>query len=150
MSRDYDSTVPRPSEGAVEGGGSFTGCPRGSDWCGTASASYIEAQSGPRISLAHRICREAAGTQDHLTFDTTQEAEFEIWSGGRLVWRWSDGATVATQAHRLDIDPGACLTWSTGYDARDLQPGDYEIRAWVTAEELGPQATYRAEVTVEE
>lgn len=157
MRRDYDSPVPR-SDGNEAHGPGYTMCgldsaerPSNSHarWCGRAEVLDAAGGSGAAVDLQHRICRASDGDQPTLHFPTSQEVEYEVWHSGRLLWRWSDGTTVGNDAHELPAEPGACFDWRTRFTTGDLAPGEYVLRAWVTAEELGPDATFEDTFSIE-
>jgi Intracellular proteinase inhibitor len=154
--RDYDSPVPRSNVNGAEGPG-YTMCgldsaerPSNSQarWCGSAEVLATGGGSGSAVDLKHRICRASDGDQPALHFESSQEVEYEVWRGGALLWRWSDGAAVTPDAHELPAEPGACYDWRTRFATGDLAAGEYLLRTWVTAAELGPEATYEATFTV--
>lgn len=154
--RDYDSPVPRSDANGAEGPG-YTMCSLDSSerpsnsqarWCGSAEVLTSNSPSGPAVDLKHRICRASDGDQPVLHFGSSQEVEYEVWRGGALLWRWSDGAAVSPEAHELPAEPGACYDWRTRFATGDLATGEYLLRTWVTAAELGPEATYEATFTI--
>ena len=159
VEREYESSSPQADANGASGGGQ-TVCgvdaadrPAGQQarWCGGNDVSPVRSD----FLLEHRQCRAHDGDQPALTFATTQEVEYEVRTADdRLLWRWSDGAVSKSSPHELPTERGACYTWTTRWTPLDpqgqqLAPGSYRLRTWVTSAELGPDATYESEFTIE-
>lgn len=78
-----------------------------------------------------------------LSFSDAQRAEF-VASDDEEVWRWSDDRMFAMVTGRETLDPGEDVTFEATWS--NPSPGEYEVRAWVTAADV--DATAETDVTV--
>ena len=73
-----------------------------------------------------------------LSFRDAQRAEFVAVDDGTERWRWSDGQLFGMAVGSETLEP----TERASYEATwaDAPPGDYEIRAWLTATDADASA----------
>ncbi|MDX6226054.1 MAG: hypothetical protein QOE64_2430, partial [Frankiales bacterium] len=111
-------------------------------YCATpvADTGAIDAQG--RLPVRVRVCEDKSYVQPGtLSFGSTREADFAVYQGSRLVWRWSAGRPPSTsQPHGYAVDSGECWTWWTTWRAVDSQGrrlhGDFVLRAFAYPREL--------------
>jgi len=100
-------------------------------------------------TLISRMCVNANAGVGDLDFETTQEADFELLSGSRVIWRWSDTQTFTQQPHQISAITGECYTWQTRWDQFDGR-GERVGKARLTlrVRHLASQRSYPAEAAV--
>ncbi len=116
-------------------------CGGDTEWCLRAQVRPAGAKG---YTLYSTMCANARTALPRLDFTTAQETDFELLSGSRVIWRWSDGQAFARTPHQLSALPGGCFTWQTVWDQYDGQ-GDRVGKARLTLR-VRALATQRTEV----
>ncbi len=137
--RPQPTTTAEPSQDArgemrrtyVEG---TTQCKDGAEWC----ADALPTPAGRPLELTVRACRDADAGPGQLETGPPG-ADFEVYDGEGMVWRWSSGQAFPAVMMSLDVQPGDCLQWATTWQGVDdanhrLAAGRYDGVAYVTAE----------------
>jgi hypothetical protein len=94
--------------------GSISTC--NADWC-------LEGGSTPAgkgaYTFSATLCLNTGVALRTLDFATAQEAEFEVLSAGRVIWRWSDRQVIKPTPHQLSALAAECFTWQTKWTQYD-------------------------------
>jgi hypothetical protein len=132
-----------PARWAASRSGPFlnTSCVNGS-WC-----VYVRAQARPdsdayRYDFVLTVCRAATAGRATLSWPTTQPIDLTVRRGERTYWTWSRYQSFPAEDEVLTVDPRECYDWTTPYlntddDGALLSEGQYTLRGWSVAEELG-------------
>lgn len=74
-----------------------------------------------------------------LSFSDGQRAEYVAERDGETVWQYSDGRMFAMALGSLELAPGQEETFTATW--QDPPAGDYDLRAWLVADEATAEAT---------
>lgn len=114
-----EAATPRPRRAAART--KSTSLPRtcsgSSGWC--LEAATQSRGKGYGFMLFSTMCVNATRGFGELGFATTQEVDFEILAGSRVIWRWSDRQSFRSEPHSLSALPGECYVWRTVWDQYD-------------------------------
>jgi hypothetical protein len=98
-------------------------------------------ESGEPVPIELRARYDGPGTLV-LTFPTAQRFDIEIESApGTIAWRWSEGQMFAQIVGGLELAPDHPEVRYTVTLDGGLPPGNYRVRAWLTARQGPPPAT---------
>jgi hypothetical protein len=101
-------------------------------WCLTARADGGSADELRNLVLT--VCRGPREFDGRLPFDRTDEVDFRVLREGRVLWQWSAGRQNPPHPHHVDVEPLACVAWTTPWHLHDAEgrraaPGVYELQA---------------------
>ena len=105
-------------------------------------ASLTAETTADGVELELTVANEGDGAVT-LSFRDAQRAEFVATDDGE-VWRWSDGQMFAMAVGSETLAPSERASYEAVWP--DAPPGEYVVRAWLTAEDA--DATAETTVTV--
>lgn len=99
----------------------------------SASVETAPVGAGTPITFGITVSNEGAAPVT-IDFSDGQRFDFEVFDGGRSVWRWSADMAFIQMIGQETVRPGAPLSWTA--DVPDgLPAGTYRLVATVTAME---------------
>jgi hypothetical protein len=139
---------PRPPVNRTTAAGAVTFCVESyppppanrAGWCWNAS-EQDSSPAGSAYGFSFVLNHDSSQPTTDLTFNTSQEADFEVFSNDLPVWKWSQGQVFAQTPHSVHVNPGDQTTWRIWWDGHlddgtRLPAGSYTLRTICLAREL--------------
>jgi hypothetical protein len=101
----------------------------------TAAYSASPSAAGSRVTWTLRL-RNRTGTRLGLSFPTSQYANVIVRRGGRLVYSWHFRRVFFQAFTGRTLEPGETYVCRLAPDALELEPGRYEVIAYLSTYRL--------------
>ncbi|NHN42685.1 hypothetical protein G9C85_13745 [Halorubellus sp. JP-L1] len=103
----------------------------------TLSGSLSATVSDDAVEFEYAVANDGSEAVD-LQFSDSQTHEVVVFEDGEEVWSFSDDRMFMQMLQSESIAPGDAVTYAATWE--DAPAGEYEARAWLTANDVDCEA----------